>query len=71
MKKQNDYFKKIEKGTLEDAVEQIWNPDSKEEQLDEVVTNYKLLAKDIKKEFQQQLTKKKFLTLNDIQSYVL
>ena len=71
MKKQNDYFKKIEKGTLEDAVEQIWNPDSKEEQLDEVVTNYKLLAKDIKKEFQQQLTKKKFLTLNDIQSYVM
>jgi len=35
MKKQNDYFKKIEKGTLEDAVEQIWNADSKEEQLDE------------------------------------
>tara|TARA_B100000475_G_scaffold186902_1_gene156679 strand:+ start:739 stop:2073 length:1335 start_codon:yes stop_codon:yes gene_type:complete len=71
MKKQNDYFKKIEKGTLEDAVEQIWNPDSKEEQLDEVVTNYKLLAKDIKKEFQQQLRKKKFLTLNDIESYVM
>ena len=35
MKKQNDYFKKIEKGTLEDAVEQIWNSDSREEQLDE------------------------------------
>ena len=34
MKKQNDYFKKIEKGTLEDAVEQIWNSDSREEQLD-------------------------------------
>ena len=27
MKKQNDYFKKIEKGTLEDAVQQIWNGD--------------------------------------------
>lgn len=27
MKKQNDYFKTIEKGTLEDAVEQIWNED--------------------------------------------
>ena len=39
--------------------------------LDEVVTNYKLLAKDIKKEFQQQLRKKKFLTLNDIESYVM
>jgi len=171
MKKQNDYFKTIEKGTLEDAVEQIWNEDRVEideriridkrtksvtlnvkksesgelqkylnsvrtkenfdwhvtkngniiispkdtaaratfpkfmtvfmnyskkigkfgsvkivttnedtvtesteregTKLDEVVTNYKLLAKDIKKEFQQQLRKKKFLTLNDIESYVM
>ena len=28
MKKQNDYFKPIEKGTLEDAVQQIWNGDT-------------------------------------------
>ena len=28
MKRQNDYFKPIEKGTLEDAVQQIWNGDT-------------------------------------------
>tara|TARA_R110000765_G_scaffold273157_1_gene371902 strand:+ start:662 stop:1795 length:1134 start_codon:yes stop_codon:yes gene_type:complete len=65
------------KNTLEDAVEQIWyqqhgltNKETKEEQLHEVVTNYKQVAKDIKKKFQTQLKKKKFLTLDDIESYV-
>ena len=74
MKKQNDYFKPIEKGTLEDAVQQIWNEETKEEtkeeQLHEVVTNYKQVAKDIKKKFQAQLKKKRFLALNDVESYV-
>jgi hypothetical protein len=65
------------KNTLEDAVEQVWyqqhgltNKETKEEQLHEVVTNYKQVAKDIKKKFQTQLKKKKFLTLDDIESYV-
>lgn len=61
MKKQNDYFKKIEKGTLEDAVEQIWKLDEEKS---------KQIAKDIKKKFQAQLKKKRFLALNDVESYV-
>ena len=61
MKKQNDYFKKIEKGTLEDAVEQIWKLDEEQS---------KQIAKDIKKKFQAQLKKKRFLALNDVESYV-
>ena len=67
------------KNTLEDAVEQIWyqqhgltNKETKEEQLqlDEAFENWKKIAKDIKKEFQTQLKKKKFLTIPDIESYV-
>jgi hypothetical protein len=65
------------KNTLEDAVEQVWyqqhgltNKETKEEQLHEVVTNYKQVAKDIKKKFQAQLKKKRFLALNDVESYV-
>ena len=38
MKKQNDYFKKIEKGTLEDAVQQIWNGDTITEAPDDLET---------------------------------
>ena len=65
------------KNTLEDAVEKVWyqqhgltNKETKEEQLHEVVTNYKQVAKDIKKKFQAQLKKKRFLALNDVESYV-
>ena len=36
MKKQNDYFKPIEKGTLEDAVQQIWNGDTITEAPDDI-----------------------------------
>tara|TARA_R110002072_G_scaffold5500_3_gene35196 strand:+ start:418 stop:1968 length:1551 start_codon:yes stop_codon:yes gene_type:complete len=152
MKKQNDYFKKIEKGTLEDAVQQIWNGDDVKNPKSYTVTeeltildfdkmsdfkkasNYlkkqgiqyknpypfvltihnidklskiktkrdvenflkkgrfkfdiryaestehkgtkldeeqsKQIAKDIKKKFQAQLKKKRFLALNDVESYV-
>ena len=36
MKRQNDYFKPIEKGTLEDAVQQIWNEDTITEAPDDI-----------------------------------